>query len=92
MLGRWLIESYEEQGREERRKRACRMLRGARKRGGEEGILMQLWDNYRRVRMGVKIRKEKKELKKRMRKFGEQGGRAAHCFGLILEERERNKG
>ena len=47
------------------RKVACRKFQGARKKGEDEGILEQLWDNYRRVRKGVKrkIRKEKKELR-----------------------------
>ena len=34
------------------RKVACSKLRGARKRGEEEGVLKQLWVNYRRVRKG----------------------------------------
>ena len=47
------------------RKVACRKLQGVWKKAEEEGILKQLWDNYRRVRKGVKrkIRKEKKELR-----------------------------
>ena len=47
------------------RKVACMKLHRARKREEEEGMLKQLWDKYRRVRMRVKrkIRKEK-ELRK----------------------------
>ena len=49
------------------RKVAYRKLQGARKRGEVEGILKELWDNYRRGRKGVKrkITKEKKKLRKR---------------------------
>ena len=52
--------------------------------------MRQLWDNYRKVRMGVKrkiqkvkrkIRKENKELRKRtMRKIREQGGTSFKLF------------
>ena len=84
---------------------ACRKLRGARKRGEEEGILEQLWDNYRRKTKGVKrkIRKEKKELRERtVRKFREQGGmlnwmkvaegRIVEGEGEVLEENGKTLG
>ena len=59
-------------------------LRGARKRGEEEGILKQLWDNYRKEGVKRKIRKEKKELRKRtVRKIREQVARVANSFGLM---------
>ena len=62
---------------------ACRQLRGATKKGEEEGILKQLWDNYRRVRKEVKrkIRKEKKELRKEtVSKIREQGSTSCKLF------------
>ena len=86
MLGRWPVGSYEEQGREERRKEE--------RRGEEEGILKQLWDNYRRVRMGAKrkIRKEKKELRKRtMRMIREQGGTSCKLFWTDLRGKRKGK-
>ena len=53
------------------RKVACRKLRGASKRVEGEGILRQIWDNYRRVRKGAKM-KIKKELRKiKVRKIRE---------------------
>ncbi len=39
--------------------------RGARERGEEESIPRQLWDNYRGVRKGVKMKR--KELRERER-------------------------
>ena len=73
---------------------ACRKLRGARKREEEEGILKQLWDNYRRVRTGVKrkIRKKKMELRKRtVRKIREQGGTSCKLFWIDVRGKRKQE-
>ena len=55
------------------------------------GILKQLWDNYRRVRKGVKrkIRKGKKELRKRtVRNVSLQGGTSCKlCWTDLIGKR-----
>ena len=51
-------------------------ISGTKKRGEEEGILKQLWDNYRGVRRGEEEDLEgEEELRKRtVRKISEQSG------------------
>ena len=61
----------------------------------EEGILKQLWHNYRRVRTRVKrnIRKEKMELRKRtVRKIREQVGTSCKLFWTNLRGKRSSKG
>ena len=55
----------------------------------------KIWDNYRRVRKGVKRRivKEKKELRERtVMKISEQGGTSCKLLWTDMEERGSSEG